>query len=137
MRLVPLCGVPRIANQPELSKKIAHIALDFQAAQSVHAVPSGEHRMTPTKRPLMGTTFLKPIADRLTRAAGMARAAEACAKAGDDEGAAEIIVDIDIPIYEAESLIRATYILNRIERDPDSGGSAARKPRKKPKRDKR
>ncbi|MBP6014333.1 MAG: hypothetical protein KBA31_19040 [Alphaproteobacteria bacterium] len=90
--------------------------------------------MPTTKRPLTGTTFLKPIADRLTRAAGMARAAEACANAGDDEGAAEMIVDIDIPIYEAEALVRATYILNRIERDRDDGGSTARGRRKTAKR---
>ena len=93
--------------------------------------------MSTTKRPLTGATFLKPIADRLTRAAGMARAAEACAKAGDDEGAAEMIVDIDIPIYEAESLLRATYILNRIDRDRDDGDSSARKPRRKARRAKR
>ena len=88
--------------------------------------------MKPSKRPLPGTTFLKPIADRLTRAAGMARAAEACAKAGDDEGAAELIVDIDIPIYEAESLVRATYILNRIDRDRGGDEAPGRKRRKKP-----
>lgn len=93
--------------------------------------------MKPPKRPLTGTTFLKPIADRLTRAAGIARAAADCAATGDDDGAAEMIVDIDIPIYEAEALVRATYILNRIERDRDFDTVAARGRRKNAKRAKR
>lgn len=66
---------------------------------------------------LTGSTYLKHIADRLTRAAGVARAAESCARAGDDEGAARMIADIDMPVYEAQTLISAAHLLNRIDRD--------------------
>ena len=69
---------------------------------------------------LTGNTFLKPIVDRLTRAAGMARAAAGCVEAGDDEGAAEILVEIDVPIYEAQSLLNAATLLNRLDREEGS-----------------
>ena len=88
-------------------------------------------RMTTAKPPLTGTTYLKHIADRLNRATGMARAAEACARSGDDEGAAKMMTDIDIPVYEAKTLISAAYLLNRIERDQRAAPSGHRPKRRK------
>ena len=77
---------------------------------------------------LTGNTFLKPIVDRLTRAAGMARAAIGCAEAGDDDGAEQILVEIDVPIYEAQSLLNAATLLNRLDREEEI--TPAPKPRK-------
>lgn len=54
--------------------------------------------MTTAKRPPTGTSFLKSIANRLTRAAAVARAARDCADAGDDDGAVELMENIDIPV---------------------------------------
>lgn len=94
------------------------IDVDFVTAKSVHA-PANEDPapMTQPADRLTGNTFLKPIVDRLTRAAGMARAAIGCAEAGDDEGAARILVEIDVPIYEAQSLLNAATLLNRLDRE--------------------
>ena len=106
------------------------IDVDFVAAKSVHA-PAKEEP-APMKLParrLTGNTFLQPIVDRLTRAAGMARAAAACADVRDDDGAARILVEIDVPIYEAQSLLNAATLLNRLDREEEF--PPAPKPRKR------
>ena len=93
--------------------------------------------MTTAKRTPTGTPFLKSIADRLTRAAAAARAARDCADAGDNDGAVALMENIDIPVYEAQSLINASYILNRIDGDEDGDMPLRRRRRKKRNRTKR
>jgi hypothetical protein len=45
-------------------------------------------------------TFLKCVRERLDQMAGMAKAAEACAEAGNLEKGVEIVFDVEQPIYE-------------------------------------
>ena len=58
--------------------------------------------------------FLQQIRDRLERAASVAKAAQACADAGNVEKAVEIALDIEQPIYEAGTLLNAASLINRI-----------------------
>jgi hypothetical protein len=62
--------------------------------------------------------YLKEVRDRLDKAAGIARAADACAGAGFYEKAVEITMDIEQPIYEATTLMNAASLIHRISR-PD------------------
>ena len=57
------------------------------------------------------------IAERLSQASSLAKAAEACATAGNRDGAVQIAIEIDQPLYEAQNLINATSLINRIARD--------------------
>jgi len=57
--------------------------------------------------------YLKQMRERLERAASIAKAAEACAEAGDVERAVIIILDVEQPLYEATTLLNAASLLNR------------------------
>ena len=63
---------------------------------------------------LMARTYLTEVRDRLEHAAGIARAADACAGAGFMEKALEVALDIDQPIYEVTTLLNAASLVNRI-----------------------
>ena len=56
--------------------------------------------------------LLKSIRQRLDGAIAVARAAEACAEAGDVERAVAILLDAE-PLYEAAALLNAASLLNR------------------------
>ena len=60
--------------------------------------------------------YLTEVRDRLDRAAGIARAANACAGAGFYDKAVEITMDIEQPIYEATTLMNAASLIHRISR---------------------
>lgn len=51
---------------------------------------------------------------RLDEAAGLGRAAEACAKAGNLGKALEIALDIEQLTYEVNTLLNAASLMNRI-----------------------
>ena len=59
-------------------------------------------------------TYLTEIRTRLDKAAGIARAADACAGAGFCDKAVEITLDIEQPLYEATTLLNAASLINRI-----------------------
>ena len=61
--------------------------------------------------------YLREIANRLELSIGFARAACACADAGNVDGAIEIILDIEQPTYEASRLLDAASLLNRLSKD--------------------
>jgi hypothetical protein len=58
-------------------------------------------------------TFLKCIRERLEQATGIAKAAEACAKAGNPEKGVEIVLDVEQLIYEATTLLNGASLINR------------------------
>jgi hypothetical protein len=58
--------------------------------------------------------FIKEILDRLDQAAGLAKAAQACADAGNVEKALQIALDIEQPIYEANTLLNAASLIGRV-----------------------
>lgn len=57
--------------------------------------------------------FLAEIRERLDKAAALARAAEACAAAGNPEQAVAIVLDVEQPIYEATTFLNAASLVNR------------------------
>jgi hypothetical protein len=62
--------------------------------------------------------YLTEVRDRLDKAAGIARAANACAGAGFYEKAVEITMDIEQPLYEVTTLLNAASLIHRISK-PD------------------
>ena len=62
--------------------------------------------------------YLTEVRKRLDKAAGIARAADACAGAGFYEKAVEITMDIKQPLYEATTLMNAASLIHRISK-PD------------------
>jgi hypothetical protein len=65
-------------------------------------------------------TYIKEVRTRLDRAAGIARAADACAGAGFCDKAVEITFDIEQPLYEATTLLNAVSLINRIRKESQS-----------------
>ena len=61
-------------------------------------------------------TFLTQIRNRLDKAAGIGRAADACAGAGFHEKGLEVALDIEPLLYEATTLLNAASLINRIAR---------------------
>jgi hypothetical protein len=59
-------------------------------------------------------TFIQQILERLDEAAGLAKAAQACAEAGNVAKAIEIALDVEQPIYEATTLLNAASLIKRI-----------------------
>jgi hypothetical protein len=60
--------------------------------------------------------YLTEVRDRLDKAAGIARAANACAGAGFYDKAVEITMDIEQPIYEVTTLLNAASLIHRISK---------------------
>ena len=52
--------------------------------------------------------------ERLDQAAGIAKAAQACADAGNIEKAIEIALDVEQLIYEVATFLNAASLMNRI-----------------------
>jgi hypothetical protein len=59
---------------------------------------------------------LAEVRIRLDKAAGIARAADACAGAGFSDKAVEITLDIEQPLYEASTLLNAVSLINHIRK---------------------
>lgn len=57
---------------------------------------------------------LSEMCQRLDRAAGIAKAAEACADAGNIEKAIEIALDVEQLTYEVNTLLNAASMIHRI-----------------------
>jgi len=51
---------------------------------------------------------------RLDQAAGIIKAAEACAESGNIEKAVEIVLDVEQLIYEVSTFLNAASLMNRI-----------------------
>jgi hypothetical protein len=61
-------------------------------------------------------TYLTEIRRRLDKAAGIGRAADACAGAGFYEKGLEVALDMEQLLYEATTLLNAASLINRIGR---------------------
>ena len=59
-------------------------------------------------------TQLTLMRERLDEAASLGRAAEACGKAGNIAKAIEIVLDVEQLTYEANTLLNAASLMNRI-----------------------
>jgi len=59
---------------------------------------------------------LTEIRERIDRAAGIAKAAEACAASGNLDKAVEITLDIEQLVYEVNTLLNAVSLMHRTGR---------------------
>jgi hypothetical protein len=60
--------------------------------------------------------YLTEVRIRLDKAAGIARAADACAGAGFSDKAVEITLHIEQSLYETTTLLNAVSLINRIRK---------------------
>ena len=58
--------------------------------------------------------YLKEMRERLERAASIAKAAEACADAGNVEKGIEVALDVEQLIYEVNTFLNAASMINRL-----------------------
>ena len=61
--------------------------------------------------------YITEMRERLDTAAGIAKAADACATAGNTAKAIEIALDVEMIIYEVNTLLNAASLINRISKD--------------------
>ena len=61
-------------------------------------------------------TYLNEIGGQLDKAAGISRAADACAGAGFHEKGLEVALDMEQLLHEAKTLLNAASLINRIAR---------------------
>ena len=99
---------------PEMSNKIALVSLDFAGTGSMCG---GNKELAMIDAQLVETTikaYLTEIRNRLDKAAGIGRAADACAGAGFHEKGLEVALDMEQLLYEATMLLNAASLINRI-----------------------
>jgi hypothetical protein len=60
--------------------------------------------------------FVREIRWRLDRDAGIAKAADTCAEAGNIEKAIEIALDVEQLVYDVSTLLNAASTINRISK---------------------
>ena len=97
-----------------MSNKIALVSLDFAGTGSVC---SGNKELSAMDAQLVEATiktYLTEIRSRLDKAAGIGRAADACAGAGFHEKGLEVALDMEQLLYEATTLLNAASLINRI-----------------------
>ena len=61
--------------------------------------------------------YLKEIHTRLNEATGIAKAADACAEAGDADRGVKVALDIEQLVYEATRLLDAASLINRLAKE--------------------
>ena len=62
--------------------------------------------------------YLKEIHSRLEEAASIAKAANACAEAGNADKGVGVALDIEQLCYEATRLLDAASLINRLAKEP-------------------
>lgn len=60
--------------------------------------------------------FLRHMHDRLDQASSIAKAAQVCADGGNFEKAIEIALDVEVLTHEANTLLNAASLVNRLAR---------------------
>lgn len=61
--------------------------------------------------------YLKEIHTRLNEAAGIAKAADACAEAGDANRGVKVALDIEQLVYDVNQLLGAATLINRLAKE--------------------
>jgi len=87
------------------------------AQEACVAGSKGAKAMDAEAAELTVRTYIKEVRTRLDKAAGIARAADACAGAGFCDKAVEITLDTEQPLYEATTLMNAVSLINRIRKE--------------------
>jgi hypothetical protein len=99
-----------------MSNIIARFSLDFGDTKKHVWLSKGAKPMDAQAAELTVCAYLTEVRNRLDKAAGIARAADACAGAGFCDKAVEITLDIEQPLYEATTLLNAVSLINRISK---------------------
>ena len=97
-----------------MSNKIALVSLDFAGTGSMCGGNKGVAAMDAHLVETTIKTYLAEIRSRLDKAAGIGRAADACAGAGFHEKGLEVALDMEQLLYEATTLLNAASLINRI-----------------------
>jgi hypothetical protein len=100
-----------------MSHKIAQFPLDFATEQSVCGGVTRENRMDAQVAEIAIKAYLKEIHTRLNESAGIAKAAHACADAGDADRGVQVALDIEQLVYEASRLLDAASLINRLTKE--------------------
>src|SRR5437588_4739719 len=82
--------------------------------------PRGYWKLSTMNEQVAETTiklYLTEIRNRLEHAAGVGRAADACASAGFHQKGLEVALDIEQPLYEVTTLLNAASLINRISKE--------------------
>jgi hypothetical protein len=109
--------ITRYSASPEQRHKIAQDLLDFPRVRSVcGGTQRGATMDRATIEPAI-RILLTEIHSRLSEAARIAKAAEACALTGSVAEGVTVSMDIEQLIYEAERLQDAASLLNRLSRE--------------------
>jgi hypothetical protein len=95
-----------------MSQKIAHIPLDFQRVKSVCPAQQ-RHIMTPEAANIAIKECLRAIRERLEQATSIAKAADACAEAGNPDKAVTMVLDVEQLVYEVNTYLNAASLMNR------------------------
>jgi len=98
----------------QMSQKIAQLLLDFQPDQSVCGDTEDTTIMDDNTLELVIKAQIAQIARRMGEAAGLAKAAEAGANAGNIPKAIEIALDLEPLLYEANTLLNGASLMHRI-----------------------
>ena len=61
--------------------------------------------------------YLKEIHTRLNEAAGIAKAADACAEAGDADRGVQVALDIEQLVFETTRLLDAATLIKRLAKE--------------------
>ena len=91
----------------------------FRPQAKQEACVASAKELTPMDAQIVEATikaYLTEIRNRLDKAAGIGRAADACAGAGFHEKGLEVALDIEQVLYEATTLLNAASRINRIAR---------------------
>jgi hypothetical protein len=78
-----------------------------------------EHAMTRETADIVIMDFLKEISQRLDQTVSIAKAAEACADAGNPKQAVEIVMDVEPLIFDANTLLNGATLLQHGFRPDD------------------
>ena len=86
-----------------------------QPASPLHTIvqrireAADELKITPEQR--------QQIRERLDEAAGIGKAAEACADAGQIEKGIEVVLDVEQLLYEVNTFLNAASLINRLSKE--------------------
>ena len=97
-----------------MSNKIALVSLDFAGTGACVVATKELSVMDAQLVEATIKTYLTEIRSRLDKAAGIGRAADACAGAGFHEKGLEVALDMEQLLYEATMLLNAASLINRI-----------------------
>jgi hypothetical protein len=74
------------------------------------------YAMDATTVPVTRKAYLAEIRQRLDEAASIAKAAQACADAGNTKEGIAIALDVEQLVYEVNTLLNAASLINRISK---------------------